>query len=141
MAFPGTFDIKYYKGDTYQFRIYPKDTAGNAFDLSDYRYLYDHDSNPSTPNIQFDTAIFAFAETRGGDSAPGYHKCLAKISDNAQYVTCTIRPGDAAYLDPTKTYVYDVQVRKPGADFDTVLTLLTGTITITDQVTSSLGTP
>ncbi len=38
MAFPGTYNINYYKGDTYQFRIYPKDTAGYPFDLSVYRY-------------------------------------------------------------------------------------------------------
>lgn len=131
MAFPGTFDIKYYKGDTYQFRIYPKDTAGNAFDLSDYRY--DHDGDPLT--LKFDTATFAFSESRG--SGLGYHKCLAQISDNAQYVTCTIRPEDASYLDPTKVYVYDVQVTKPGTNYDTVLTLLTGTITITDEVSTA----
>ncbi len=135
MAFPGTYNINYYKGDTYQFRIYPKDTAGNPFDLSDYRY--DHDSNPLTE--QWDTATFAFAEVRGGDSATGYHKCLAKISDNAQYITCTIRPEDAAYLNPAKTYVYDVQVTKPGSEYPMVLTLMTGTITVTDQVTSSTG--
>ena len=135
MAFPGTFNIQYYKGDTYQFRIYPKDTAGNAFDLSDYKY--DHDANPVTD--KWDTATFAFAEVRGGNSATGYHKCLAQISDNGQYVTCTIRPADADYLDPAKTYVYDVQVTKPGVDYNTVLTLLTGTITVTDQVTSTSG--
>lgn len=135
MSFPGTYNINYYKGDTYQFRIYPKDSSGNTFDLSEYRY--DHDSNPSTD--QWDTAIFAFAETRGGNSATGYHKCLAKISDNGNYVTCTIRPEDSSYLDPTKTYVYDVQVTKPGTDYPMVLTLLTGNISVTDQVTSVVG--
>ena len=85
--------------------------------------------------------IFAFAQSRGGSSAPGWHKCLAEISDEGDYVLCTIRPEDGLTMDASKDYVYDVQVRKPGVDYPQVLTLLTGTITITDQVTSSLGTP
>lgn len=137
MAFPGTHNIQYYKGDTHTFRIYPKDTVGNPFSLSDY--VYDHDTNPATPD--WDTATFAFAETRGGNTATGYHKCLAKISTNRQYVECVIRPEDATYLDPTKIYVYDVQVTKPGSEYPEVLTLLTGTITVTDQVTSTTGLP
>lgn len=36
MAFPGTFNISYYRGDTYEFRIYPKTASGAAFDLTTY---------------------------------------------------------------------------------------------------------
>jgi hypothetical protein len=135
MAFPGTYNINYYKGDTYEFRVYPKASDGSVYSLSPF--VYDHDNNQLTAN--FDSAVFAFAETRGGDSAPGYHKCYAKISDDRTYITCAIRPGDAQYLNPTKTYVYDVQVSKPvnGGDYPMIVTLMTGTITITDQVTSS----
>lgn len=135
MAFPGTYNITYYKGDTYEFRIYPKNPDGSAFSLS--LFVYDDDSDELTPD--FDSAVFAFAETRGGDSAVGYHRCYAKISDDKKYITCAIRPDDSAYLDPTKTYVYDVQVSKPAndGDYPMVVTLMTGTITVTDQVTSS----
>ncbi len=135
MAFPGTYNINYYKGDTYEFNIFPKTGDGDAYSLSPF--VYDDDNDEET--VDFDSAIFAFAETRGGDSAVGYHRCYAKISDNKTYVTCAIRPEDSAYLDPTKTYVYDVQVSKPanGGDYPMVVTLMTGTITIIDQVTSS----
>lgn len=135
MAFPGTYNISYYKGDTLEFRVYPKTADGNVYSLSPF--VYDDDNNQAT--VDFDSAVFAFAETRGGDSATGYHKCYAKISDDKTYVTCAIRPEDSLYLDATKTYVYDVQVSKPtgGGDYPIVLTLMTGSITVTDQVTSS----
>lgn len=135
MAFPGTYNITYYKGDTYEFRIYPKTADGNVYDLSPF--VYDHDSDETT--AVFDSAVFAFAEVRGGDSATGYHKCFAKIADNYDYISCAIRPEDSQYLDPTKTYVYDVQVSKPAGagDYPVVITLMTGSITVTDQVTSS----
>jgi len=134
MAFPGTYNINYYKGDTYEFSIYPKTADGSSFDLTSF--VYDHDNNPAT-NL-FDSARFYFAETRGGSNAPGYHQCYAKISDDKRYIICAIRPADAEYLDPTKTYVYDVQVSKPinGGEYPMVITLVTGTITVTDQVTS-----
>lgn len=134
MAFPGTYNINYYKGDTYEFRIYPKTADGEPFPLSPF--VYDHDNNETT--LDFDSSKFYFAETRGGSSAPGYHQCYAKIETNGLYVSCAIRPEDAAYLDPTKTYVYDVQVSKPAGtgDYPMVITLMTGTITVTDQVTS-----
>lgn len=138
MAFPGTYNFTYYKGDTFEFRVYPKTADGNPFSLSPF--VYDHDTDETT--IDFDSAVFAFAEVRGGDSATGYHKCYAKISNDQTYITCAIRPEDSAYLNPTKTYVYDVQVSKPsgGGDYPIVITLMTGTISITDQVTSSVPT-
>jgi hypothetical protein len=132
MAFPGTYNITYYKGDTLEFRIYPKTADGDSYPLDSF--VYDDDNNQTTPD--FDSSLFAFAETRGGDSAAGYHECYAKISDDRTYITCAIRPEDAAYLLPSKTYVYDVQVSKPagGGDYPIVVTLLTGNITVTDQV-------
>lgn len=135
MAFPGTYNISYYKGDTYEFRIYPKAADGSPYPLSSF--VYDDDNDELT--VDFDSSVFAFAEVRGGDSATGYHRCYAKISDDKTYITCAIRPEDSQYLDPTKTYVYDVQVSKPsnGGDYPIVLTLMTGSITLTDQVTSS----
>lgn len=137
MAFPGTYNISYYMGDTYEFRVYPKTASGDVYSLSPF--VYDDDNNPATAD--FDSAIFAFAEEKavGGSNPPepsGYHRCYAKISDDKSYITCAIRPEDAAYLDPTKTYVYDVQVSKPagGGDYKTVITLMTGSISVTGQV-------
>jgi len=36
MAFPGTFNFSYYRGDTNQFVIRPKNASGSAFDLTGY---------------------------------------------------------------------------------------------------------
>ena len=36
MAFPGTYNISYYKGDTLEFKIYPKDSSGASFSLDNY---------------------------------------------------------------------------------------------------------
>jgi hypothetical protein len=130
MAFPGTYNINYYKGDTLEFKIYPKIANGDPFLLTPF--VYDHDDNLTTAD--FDSSIFAFAETTGGSSAVGYHECYAKIADNGTYVLCAIRPDDASYLTAGKTYVYDVQVSRPGLDYPMVVTLLSGTITVTDQV-------
>lgn len=137
MAFPGTYNINYYVGDTYEFRIFPKTSNGEVFSLSSF--IYDDDSNEQTPDLN--SVIFAFAEEKaaGGSNPPeplGYHECYAKISDNGTYVTCAIRPDDAQYLNPTKKYVYDVQVSKPAGtgDYKTIITLMTGTINVTGQV-------
>lgn len=50
-------------------------------------------------------------------------------------LTCTITPTQGNLLDPTKTYVYDVSITKDAGA--TVYTLLTGNITITDDVAGS----
>jgi uncharacterized repeat protein (TIGR02543 family) len=124
MAFPGIYNISYYKGDTLKFRIYPKDSNGDAYNL--------------TPYLN-NTVTFAFAESRGGPSQPGYHRCYSIISDTGGYIECTIRPEDSSYLDPTKTYVYDVQISKSGDNFPEISTVLTGNITIQDQVSATSG--
>ena len=36
MGFPATFNILYYRGDTYEFVIQPKNADGTAFNLTDY---------------------------------------------------------------------------------------------------------
>ena len=36
MAFPGTYNFNYYRGDTFQFIVRPKDANGDQFDLDGY---------------------------------------------------------------------------------------------------------
>jgi len=36
MAFPGTYNFSYYRGDTYQFVIRPKNANGTTFALDAY---------------------------------------------------------------------------------------------------------
>jgi len=135
MAFPSTYNINYYKGDTYEFRIYPKLADGSPFPLQDYiGGSYDDDNNSGTPVVNADQVVFSFASTR---DAANPHKCLATISSDKTYITCVIRPEDSSYLTTGTSYVYDVQIFKPSdgtTPYPTIHTLLTGTITVTGQV-------
>lgn len=125
MAFPGTYNISYYMGDTYEFNVYPKNASGGTFSLASY--------------TDFD---FVIAEVAGADGVAGRVNCFAVVSDDNTYVRCAIRPEDALSLDPSKDYVYDVQIAKnvDGDDYPYVYTLLTGSISITDQVTPVVDT-
>lgn len=116
MAFPGTYNIRYYKGDTFEFKIFPKTSTGAAFPLTDYS-----------------SVKFTIATQRGSSSLiEGY----ATISDDGQSVDCAITPAvSASLLLENSPYVYDVEIGKDSEPYDFVYTLLTGTITLTDQVT------
>ena len=117
MAFPGTYNINYYKGDTYEFRIYPKTSNGDSFPLTGY------------------DVKFAFSTTRGGSGTPGYHEAYSIIIDNS-YILCAIRPGDSEYLTAGTQYVFDVEITKSATPYSLVHTVLTGNISITDQVSN-----
>lgn len=120
MAFPGTLNISYYKGDTYEFRIYPKDSLGASFDLG-----------------QYGNAKFTISTSRGPSGLADQVNCLAVITSgvSGNYVTCTIRPDDLRNLDASIQYVYDVQIRRSSSPHDYIYTLLTGTLAITDDIT------
>ena len=114
MAFPGTFNFSYYKGDTNQFVIRPKTSNGGAFDLTGY------------------SADFFIASSRGNN--PSFRvEAQAVVSAVNDTVTCTILPGIGGTLS-AGTFVYDVEISN-GASL--VFTLLTGTITVTEQVTGA----
>ena len=114
MAFPGTYNFNYYKGDTNEFVIRPKTSNGGAFDLTGY------------------TADFFIASSRGNN--PSFRvEAQAVVSAVNDTVTCTILPGVGGTLS-AGTFVYDVEISN-GASL--VFTLLTGTITVTEQVTGA----
>ena len=114
MAFPGSFSFSYYKGDTFEFVIRPKNSDGSAFDLENY------------------TANFFIASARG-DSPTFSVEAQAVVDEATNIVTCTILPGVGVQLD-AGTYVYDVEVEN-GASL--VFTLVTGTVTVTEQVSGA----
>jgi hypothetical protein len=116
MAFPGTYNINYYKGDTLEFRVYPKLADGTAYDLTGY------------------TVKFSFAQSRGSAGSATYHEAFAQISADKTYVECAIRPADSSSLNAGTAYVYDVEVTKSATPYPFVHTILTGSITVTDQV-------
>ena len=113
MAFPATYNFSYYRGDTNEFVIRPKNSDGSAFDLDSY------------------DAEFTIATARGAATSVVQYEAQAVVDDVNNLVTCTILPGVGSQLAPG-TYVYDVQIDS-GASL--VFTLLTGTISVTDQIT------
>jgi uncharacterized repeat protein (TIGR02543 family) len=122
MAFPGELNINYYKGDTYEFKIYPQKTDGSIFQLNDY-------SN----------ATFTIATERGGDPTTTLFG-HASIDGSGTYITCAITPENGADMGSDITYVYDVQIYAQGTStYDKVFTLLTGSISVTDDVTQRVG--
>ena len=114
MAFPGTYNFSYYKGDTNEFVIRPKNSSGAAFDLTGY------------------TAEFFIASARGDNPAFSV-EAQAIVSAVNDTVTCTILPGVGGTLD-AGSYVYDVQITSGPS---TIYTIVTGTISVTEQVTGA----
>jgi hypothetical protein len=113
MAFPGTYNFSYYRGDTNQFVVRPKNsTDGSAFDLTGY------------------TAAFVVATARG--SAGTKYVMSAVVNASTDIVTCTILPASGRDLTPG-SFVYDVQITN-GVQ---IYTLLTGTVSVTDDITGS----
>jgi hypothetical protein len=125
MAFPGELNINYYKGDTHEFKVYPQKTDGSIFYLED-----------------FGNSTFTIAEVRGQAGVSGQIIGSARISNDKTHITCAITPENGALMDPLKTYVYDVQVYAQGSDtYDKIFTILTGNISVRDDVTQDIGTP
>ena len=115
MAFPGTYNFNYYRGDTFSFIIRPKDANGGAFPLDAYS-----------------TAVFTIANKRG-DGATFTTTGTATIDTVNDIVTCTIASTTGANLDAGTLYYYDVQISYGAI----ITTLLTGTITPTDDITGA----
>lgn len=114
MAFPATYNINYYQGDTYQFVIRPKTSAGEIFPISSTAY----------------DAYFRIDTERGRTDGLGI-EASAAISDNA--VTCTLTPSVGNSLNAGTVYFYDVSIESK-TDPNIVYTLLTGTINITADI-------
>ena len=120
MAFPGELNINYYRGDTYDFNVYPKKTDGTVFDLTNYG-----------------NAKFTLSTARGFSGISSQVEALATVSSDATYLACKIRPADGNQLIGGTQYVYDVQVTNSGTSPSTIYTLLTGTISVTDDVSNT----
>jgi hypothetical protein len=117
MAFPGTYNFSYYRGDTYQFVIRPKNANGTTFALDPYE----------------GNADFTIANRRGstGTQVSG----VATVDITNDIITCTITGATGRGLTAGTTYVYDVQIDN-GAGV--IFTLLTGSITVTDDITGAV---
>lgn len=116
MSFPATYNISYYQGDTYQFVIRPKTSAGEIFPVTSA--VYD---------------AYFYISTGRGTSASATLTGSTAISDNS--ITCTLNPSIGNLLAAGTTYYYDVSIQNK-SDANIVYTLLTGTISVTADVTS-----
>lgn len=115
MAFPGTYNIDYYEGDTYEFIIYPKQAQG------------------ATYNLQNQTPRFTIASSTG--PSPTFSAaCSAVIDPTYSFITCKITPAIGRTLVAGTTYYYDVQISN---GVENVYTLLKGTISVTADVTGA----
>jgi len=114
MAFPGTYNFNYYRGDTNEFVLRPKAANGSTFNLTGYSAQY-------------------FIANRRGSTATQY-EAQGTVDAVNGLVTCTLLPGTGRTLAPG-TYVYDVQITNGPS---LIYTLLTGTITVTDDITGAV---
>ena len=123
MAFPGTYNFNYYRGDTLEFNIYPKTTAGTPFPLTNYTVAFNIATQRGLPS---DQQVAGFAA----------------ISADKTNIKCAILPTDGAALVAGSQYVYDVEIRyQDSPDYPKVYTLLTGDISVTEQITDIAITP
>ena len=125
MAFPGTYNFDYYRGDTFQFVIVPKTSAGTTFPLDSFAAA---------------GAIFSIATSRGNnaatsiDSVSDASKLSATINTATDTIACVIKPDARVDLVGGATYYYDVEIYNGAA---LRFTLVTGEITVTDDVTGA----
>ena len=126
MSFPGTYNFSYYKGDTFEFKIYPKNSNRSAYDLSTY------DLGNIIPG---DGANFVISTSWGSTGVGAKITCVATISLADNSITCTISPALGNQMNANTSYVYDVEISKGSGG--TVFTLLTGNISVTDQVSGA----
>jgi hypothetical protein len=113
MAFPATYNISYYRGDSYVFILNPKNSDGSTFNLNNY------------------SGYFQIKEARGPSNPAIISGNVSIDTPITGSLTCTIDAEDGEDLDPG-IYVYDVQITKTDG---TTYTLVTGTFTVTDDVT------
>lgn len=119
MAFPGTYNFSYYRGDTFEFVISPKSANGTSFSLDSYTGAGSE-------------ANFIISNVRG--SAGTQIQASAVVNSSLDTVTCTITPTTGRFLN-AGSYVYDVEIISTTG---ITHTLVTGTITVTDDISGAV---
>lgn len=117
MAFPSTYNITYYRGDSYEFVISPKNANGVAFDLVNF------------------SGLFTISTARGTTGTKIAQKAVT-VDSNAGTIAVSIDPTTGGALAASGTFVYDVEIKKNlGGGASSVYTLLTGSLSVTDDIT------
>jgi hypothetical protein len=117
MTFPSTYNFSYYRGDRYELVINPKNANGTTFDLSDY------------------DSLFVIATSRGSASA-SVLSASPTVDSSAGTVTAIISPTNGRNYLSAGPYLYDIQISRGGS---AVYTLLTGTISVTQDISDTGG--
>jgi hypothetical protein len=118
MAFPSVYNFPYYRGDTYDFILRPKNNNAEPFDLE-----------------EFDKILFTIA-TAPGETGLLVGKAEAVINASANYINCRI-PSEFGTLMSGASYVYDIEITDTSSS--TTYTLLTGRITVTQDVSGRVS--
>lgn len=118
MAFPSTFNFDYYQGDRYEFVIRPKQSNGDVYDLTDMN------------------AAMTIATSRGSASAQFSTEIEGTINTSLGTVTFVILPSYGINM-VSPSYVYDIEIYNAGRT--EVYTLVTGTISVTRDITNTLA--
>jgi hypothetical protein len=116
LSFPATFNIRYYKGDLYQFVVRPKRSTGDPFPISS-----------DTHN-----AFFYISSQRGGTLG---QTIIASATIQGGNIIATISPSVGNNLNANTQYFYDVSVQGKPPNSNQVYTLLTGTLSLTADIT------
>ena len=119
MAFPGTYNFSYYRGDTFEFVISPKSANGTTFPLDAYTGV-GSDANFTIANVRGSLGNQTFAD--------------AVVDAVTDTVTCTISATTGRNLTPG-SYVYDIEIISTTG---ITHTLVTGTITVTDDISGAV---
>jgi hypothetical protein len=119
LAFPANYNFSYYRGDSYEFVIKPKNPNGSSFSLSNF------------PN-----SLFVIATERGNPSAQVL-SASPVIDALAGTITCVIDPDNGRNYLSAGPYVYDVEIFDSSGSV--VYTLLTGNISVTQDVSRTGG--
>jgi hypothetical protein len=118
MAFPGTYNFNYYRGDTFSFIIRPRDATGDQYPLENF------------------SATMTIADRRGSGTLanpPIQYEASAVVNSVDNIVTCTITDDVGRDLTGT-TWFYDIEI----SDGSSIFTLLKGTITVEDDITGAI---
>lgn len=120
MAFPATYNFSYYQGDRYELVLRPKQANGEPFNLNGYN------------------GLFTVATARGSTAAIVGSSQTASVNSTAGTVTIVIEPSFGTTLTGN-SYLYDVEVSASASSGSNIFTLVTGTISVTRDITNTYG--
>lgn len=118
MAFPATYNISYYRGDTYEFVVNPKNSDGTNFDLSGY---------------SSSSALFTVSLRSSGTDTFVFNGDI-EVNSDSSYIRCGIPSSSGSALIEGSSYYYDVQINSDAATY----TLLNGKITVKNNISGRI---